>query len=197
MDSRSAIYEHGDNALEKAINVILELKKINQRLLKVPAEGMPSPHLTVSILNSGEAANVHPSKAVFWFDRRLVPGEDHDAALKEIVDVLETFKAKDPSYDYKLEITNNRPLLDIPYDDPFIQLVAKSYKEVLDKDVVIAAKPGGSDASWIRKITGMPIPNFGAANGYSEMGKPNEKIPVDRYLDFIKVYMMTVVNALK
>lgn len=42
----------------------------------------------------------------------------------------------------------------------------------------------------------MPIPNFGAANGENEMGKANEKISTQKYLDFIKVYMMTVVNAL-
>lgn len=192
----AAIYEYGDNALEKAINVIQELKRINQRLLSIPADGMPSPHLTVSVLNAGEAPNVHPSKAVFWFDRRLVPGEGHDEALREIVQVLDSFKQEDPSYEYKLEITNNRPLLDIPYNDPFIKLVAESYREVMGEDIVIAAKPGGSDASWIRKVTGIPIPNLGAANGYSEMGKPDEKIPVQRYLDFIKVYMMVVVNAL-
>ena len=116
--------------------------------------------------------------------------------MKEITDVLDALKKEDDSFDYQLTVTSRRPLLDIPKDDPFIQLVAKSYKEVMGKDVEMVAEPWGSDAAWIRKVTHMPIPNFGAANGENEMGKANEKISTQKYLDFIKVYMMTVVNAL-
>ena len=86
----------------------------------------------------------------------------------------------------------------MPNNDPFIELVKKSYKEVMGKDVKVGVGPAGSDAAWIHQVTGMPIPFFGAADDYSEfaMGKPNERIHLRNWLDFIKVYMMTVVNAM-
>ena len=193
----AVLYEFGENALQKAIRAVGKLNELNAELIKNPSvHGLPPPHLTISVLNSGKAPNVQPSEATFWFDRRLVPGEDHEEALAQIKAVLDDLKAADPAYDYEMQVTSMRPLLDVPFDDPFVKLVAEAYREVMGKDVVIAAKPGGSDASWIRKVTGIAMPNFGAANGYGEMGKPDEKIPVERYLDFIKVYMMVLVKAL-
>ena len=193
----TALLYKGKTALQKAVTAIGELEVLNSTLITRPSsKGLPPPHLTIAVMNSGKAANVYPSEATFWFDRRLVPGENHDEALKEITDVLDALKKEDDSFDYQLTVTSRRPLLDIPKDDPFIQLVAKSYKEVMGKDVEMVAEPWGSDAAWIRKVTHMPIPNFGAANGENEMGKANEKISTQKYLDFIKVYMMTVVNAL-
>ena len=66
----------------------------------------------------------------------------------------------------------------------------------MGKPVEIYRRAGGSDAANIREATGMPIPNFGIAGDIGESGEPNEKISVQGYLDFIKIYMMTVVNAL-
>ena len=124
-----------------------------------------------------------------------MPGETHEEALKEIIDALDKLKADNAAYDYTLEITNSRPFLDIPEEDPFIQLTMKSYEQIMGKPVEIYRRPGGSDAANIREATGMPILNFGIGVD-TESGTANEKVSVQGYLDFIKIYMMTVVNAL-
>lgn len=186
----------GDNALKKAIRAIEALYKIDDRLATITPENFAPPCLSVTILHAGTAGNVHPSKATFTFDRRLIPGETHEAALREITDVLDKLKQENPSYDYTLEITNNRPFLDIPEDDPFIRLTMKSYEQIMGKAVEIYRRPGGSDAANIRQETGMSIPNFGIGMDMEESGKANEKVTLQGYLDFIKIYMMTVVNAL-
>ena len=36
----------------------------------------------------------------------------------------------------------------------------------MGKDVKVAVGPAGSDAAWIHKVTGMPIPFFGAADDF-------------------------------
>lgn len=168
---------------------------MDDRLATVFPENFEQPCLSVTILHAGTAANVHPSKATFTFDRRLVPGETHEAALKEITDALDKLKEENAEYDYTLEITNSRPFLDIPVEDPFIQLTMKSYEQIMGKPVEIYRRPGGSDAANIREATGMPIPNFGIGVD-TESGKANERVEIQGYLDFIKIYMMTVVNAL-
>ena len=193
-------YRYGEDALQKAYRAIGELYKISDRLAQVPSQGdVPPPCFSISVIHSGEAANVHPSKAVFWFDRRLVPGEDHDAALKEITDTLDRLKRERLGYDYEFEVTNDRPLLDIDDEDPFIKLIQKSYEEVMGRPLKCAFRAGGSDAAWIQKETGMPIPNFSPAVcfGPEGSGGAEENISIEGYIDFIKVFMMVVVNALK
>lgn len=189
-------YAGGSDALKKAVRAIHELYKIDERLSKIQPSNFSSPCLSVTMLQAGTAPNVHPSKAVFAIDRRLVPGEHHQEALDEIVEVLEQLRKKDPSYEYQLEVTSRRPFLDIPEEDPFIKIVANSYKQIMGKPVEIYRRAGGSDAANIREVTGMPIPNFGAALDVEDSCSPSEKIDVQDYLDFIKIYMMTIVNAL-
>lgn len=186
----------GDNALKKAVRAITELYKIDERLAETEPKNFEKPCLSVTVFHAGTAANVHPAKATFAIDRRLVPGEDHEEALREIVDVLERLKEQDPAYAYELEVTSKRPFLDIPEDDPFISLLLRSYEQVMGRPTEVYRRSGGSDAANIREATGMPMPNFGIANDVDDSGSPNEKISVQGYLDFIKVYMMAVVNAL-
>lgn len=195
----TALLYDGETCIQKATKAIQELYKLNDELTSRPvADNVPPPHLTIALINGGTAANVYPSKVTFWFDRRLIPGETHDQALKEITDRLDALKAQDPSYEYDLIVTSRRPILDIPYNDPFIELAKRSYKEIMGKDVRVAVCPGGSDAAWIYKVTKTPMPHYGGAEEFSdwEMAKPNERISLNAYFNFIKVYMMTVVNAL-
>ncbi len=189
-------YEFGENALQKAMRAIDALNKINDRLSKIHVEGLPPPCFTVSVLNAGEVANVHPSKAVFWYDRRLVPGENHEDALAEIVGILDDLKAKDPSYVYELEVTSKRPLLEIPEDEPYLKTLVECFREIMGRDPIVRKSPGGSDASWIQKTTGMPIPLFSAAEGWSQMGKADEKIELKPWFEMIKVYMLVLVRTL-
>lgn len=70
--------------------------------------------------------------------------------------------------------------------------------EIMGKDARVAVCPGGSDAACIYKVTKTPMPHYGGAEEFSDwaMAKPNERISLNAYFNFIKVYMMTVVNAL-
>ena len=120
----TALLYDGETCIQKAVRAISELYKLNNELIKRPVGvNVPPPHLTIAVINGGTAANVFPSKVTFWFDRRLIPGEKHDVALKEITDVLDNLKAKDPAYEYQIQVTSKRPLLEVPNDDPFIELV--------------------------------------------------------------------------
>lgn len=193
----STVYPYGADALEKAVRVLTELYKIRDRLYARPDPvGYPKAVLSMAVLHAGEVANVHPSEATFWFDRRFNPGEDHDSALKEIVDVLESFKAKDPSYDYEMVVTNDRPILDVKADNPYLDIIQEAYTEVMGHPVEITTRQGGSDAGNINSANGLPIPNFGFADE-TVSGIADENFKISDYLDSIKVYMNIVAHCLK
>ena len=195
----TALLYDGETCIQKAIRAINALYALNDELVRRPPPGnVPPPHLTVGLFNGGTAANVYPSKACFWFDRRLVPGETHEGALKEITGALDALRDAREGYGYELVVTSRRPLLEIPDDEPYLALIKEAYREVTGTEVVQDTGPAGSDAAWIQKSTGTPIPFFGGANDFSEWGsgKPNERISLESYLTFIKVYMAVVVKAM-
>lgn len=195
----TALLYEGKTCIQKACDAIEALYQLNSQLIQRPvADNVPPPHLSIAVINGGTAANVFPSKTTFWFDRRLIPGENHDQALKEITDVLDQLKDKDASYEYQINVTSRRPLLDVDFNDPCVELIKRSYREIMGKDVKVAVGAGACDASWIQKVVGTPMPFFGGAEDFAEcaMAKPNERILLKTYYDFIKIYMMSVVNAL-
>ena len=191
-------YPFGENALQKAVRAYIELNKINDRLSKIHVEGLPSPRLVIAVLNAGEVANVHPSKATFWFDRRLVPGvdgENHDAAIAEIRSVLDKLKTEHAGYDYDMVVTSRRPVLQEPRDKTFMEIVQKSYEEIMGKPLPALPWEGACDAAWIQQENATDLLVISPAK-WEDMASPNEKLDIEDYLAYIKVFMRTLVNAL-
>ena len=189
-------YKFGLNAIQKAVRAIMKLEAIIDRLKLECANAEPTPVMTLSVINGGTAPNCAPSDATFWFDRRLSCDENHETALAEITAILDDLKAKDPTFEYELTVTSARPPLDIPADDPFIRLLQDAYESIHGRRPEAITGIGASDGTYVRNATGMPIPDFGVDGRISQIGKPNENVGLQDYLDFIKVYMLSVVNAL-
>ena len=188
-------YRLGIDAIEKAQRVLGPIYELARRveMTKSPAYG--SPCLSVTKINAGDSPNVHPTGCTFWIDRRLIPGETHEAALKEITTILDDFKAKDGAFTYRLEVTSDRPILDIAEDDPHIVRLQAARQAIKGDFAPIYYMPGGSDAATIWKAHHYPIPNFGPGLLLEDCGVANEKLSVEDYLDFVKIYMLSVVSA--
>lgn len=185
------------DALEKAIAAINRLYALDAELNQIQT---PSgcPCLSVTTLHAGNTPNVQPGFAEFIVDRRLAPGEYLPEALEQILAIFEDLKAQNPEYEYTYELLSDRDVLDIPADDPFVQLACRSYEQIVGKPAQLYQRPGGSDAATLRSAYGISMPNWGAAADFGEYGSggTKERINIQDYLDSIKYYMMTVVNAL-
>lgn len=201
----SAMHHHAGSphpstdALEKAVAAINRLYALDAELTKTVDEYGNHPScLSITVLKAGNTPNVQPGYAEFIVDRRLDLDESVEFGLAQILEIFDDLKAKDPEYEYTYEILSDRAVLIIPEDDPFIQLIARSYEEIMGKKAELYVRSGGSDAATLRAAYGIVMPNFGAATDTDEFGSgtPNERIKLDDYIDSIKYYMMTVVNAL-
>lgn len=186
------------DALQKAVTAINRFYELDKQLQQTVMDHNESPCLSITTIEAGSSPNVQPAQAVFTIDRRICPGEKFEDAYEQIIRVFEDLKAVDPEYDYQIELLSDRPTLEIPEDDPFIKTCQKSYEQIMGKPLELYRRSGGSDAATIRQAHGISIPNWGAATDIDEWGagSPKERINLSDYLDSIKYYMMTVVNAL-
>ena len=137
-------------------------------------------------------------------DRRVGMDEDWDKVKKQIFDIFDDLKAKDPEYDYTYELISDRPLLKVPADHSFIAACLKSYEQIMGKPGKMYTRSGGSDAASLNNAYGIAMPNWGAAPDFNDKGEadaygsgtPNERLDLEQYLNSIKYYMMTVVNTM-
>lgn len=193
------------DALKKAVTAINKLYAIDDTLHdRVDEFGSVTRCLSVTVLNAGNTPNIQPSLAEFIVDRRIDMEEDMDAVRNQLLGVFEELKANDPDYAYTYEVLSDRPLLNVPEDHPFVKIACDSYEQIMGKPAKIYTRCGGSDAASLFDAYGLAIPNWGAAPDFDEngianeygSGTPNERLCLKDYLDSIKYYMMTVVNAL-
>lgn len=185
----------GVDALEKSIRAVQALYELGERIKERSVQGWGSPTLSVTTLHAGTATNVLADRSTFSIDRRLVPGESHEAVEAEILDVLEMQKNKDPDFRYIREIISDRPALDVPPDSGIVKVIEKVYEDLQGKPVEKMTARWGSDAANIMKATGMPMPVLGPGRG-EEAATANEKVSIENYLASVEIYALTAARML-
>ena len=93
----SAMSHLGENAVEKAsllVTALLELKdRVSRRRSGVPVHpntglGKMEARLNINMVRGGLKANIIPDECLITIDRRLIPEENIEDAMKEVTDTL-------------------------------------------------------------------------------------------------------------
>jgi acetylornithine deacetylase len=146
----------GVNAIAAASRAVLALQdELFPRLL-ARAHPLAGPALiTAAVIRGGVAANLVPEWAELTVDRRLSPGEDHEAALAEIDAILAPLaRAGD-------DLVRNAPDtylpgVETPADHPLVTGVEAACAAVLGRPATAGGVPYGTDASYLSGVGGIP-----------------------------------------
>ena len=77
-----------------------------------------------------------------------------------------------------------------------MEIARKSHEDVTGEYGKLYKRPCFSDAPHIVEATGMAMPNYGPGLEWVDMCAQDEKVSLDTYCKFIKIYMMMVLRAL-
>ena len=186
---------NGINAVVKAARFINKLDtELCPKLEKRTHPYLPHSTLNVAKIHGGCKENVVPEYAEVTFDRRIVPGETLEGAIKEITDILDKLKAEDPfdyslRYEYKSGVPTNTPA-----EAPLVKIMLKVREEVTGVSTEPTGYRQGSDARWFAE-DGIPIAIFGPSDpavGHA----PNERISIEQLVEAAKVYAITAMRTL-
>ena len=184
------------DALTKSIHAIEKLYNLAEQIKQRYNEEMGVwSLLSITMMESGNTSNMYPSKSSFVIDRRLLPGESLDQAHAEIHEVLDKLKSNNPLYEYNYEIWGEYPALFVDENEEIVRIAMEAYNVITGENTAIYKRGGASDASDIVEGAHIPMPNFGAGNDVEESTSENEKLFLEDYYTFIKVYMMMIVKA--
>lgn len=194
----SVPHPEGVDALEKTVNAAAALMALGRRINRYSEELGAWSKLSVTMLESGNTVNMYPSEGHLVIDRRLVPGETLAEGHRQIREALDGLRRAHPQqdYSYEYEVLGEYPCLVVDENEPIVRMCLEAYHEVTGKQSSTYKCSGASDASDIVEKAGFPMPLFWAPNGYEEATKENEKVLLEDYFTFIKVYMRLLVKAL-
>jgi acetylornithine deacetylase/succinyl-diaminopimelate desuccinylase-like protein len=177
----------GVNAISAASRVVASLEEHLLPRLKARAHPLAGPALlTPAVIHGGVAPNVVPNHCRLSLDRRLAPGENPDAALAEIDELLEGLRKRGD------RITRESPWLlleavETPADHPVVRLAEESVEAALGRPVTAGGVPYGTDASNLSGVGGIPCVVLGPGS-IDQAHTDDEWVPLEEIRRAAAVY---------
>jgi acetylornithine deacetylase len=151
--------EHGINAIYRMGRVLGVIEEYTRILRSTQYDArLGSPTLSVGRIDGGVSVNTVPDDCVIEIDRRLLPGEKPDEAVRD----FDEFLQRHPSIDFPFTrepVWLSCPPLKPSGSGPITQALGRAIDAVVGKHSVHAV-PFGTDASTIAEA-GIPAVVFG------------------------------------
>jgi acetylornithine deacetylase len=153
-------YDIGVDAITHAGLVLTELDKLERTRddgLRHPLLGRGSLH--ASIIRGGVGMSTYPEECVLSIERRTLPGETADDAVREIENACAAVRARDPRLAVRISRTTSQLPSDVPTDSPIV-IRMKRALEAEKVPVRIEGMSAWTDAALLN-AAGVPTICFG------------------------------------
>ena len=153
-------YDIGVDAITHAGLVLAELEKLEhtrEHGKRHPLLGRGSLH--ASVIRGGVGMSTYPEECVLSIERRTLPGETADTAVKEVEAACAAVRARDPRLDASITQTTSQLPSDVPSDAPIVRRL----QHALEREHVPVSIEGMSawtDAALLN-AAGIPTICFG------------------------------------
>lgn len=186
----------GVNAIYKMAQVLITIRAYHDELSARTHPLTGSASITVSMIHGGEQPNVIPDRCEALLDRRLVPGEREEEALREINDLLDQAMTRDP--DMKIVIDHLIPTTggpcEIPPDSSIVKLLCEAVFTASGRRPHLKGLSGACDMVHLINA-GIPTAVFGPGNP-SQAHKPDEHIRIDELITGARSYALFALRYL-
>jgi succinyl-diaminopimelate desuccinylase len=151
----------GVNALEEMVPIINELlalkAEVEKRESKIPTfplPGAPSIQLTpmfnLSVIRGGAKPNITPGECTLVVNRRYIPEETYEDAIKEIEEAVARGKAKSKLIDVKVRPVRDYPPVVFDVESPHMNKMIEARRAVHDYgDFLIGGMGGSTDMGCV------------------------------------------------
>jgi len=175
----------GANALQAAARMISGLEKLTFKA-RHPLFEIPTPSLSVTMIQAGTKINIIPERCVFAIDRRMIPGETSESVRQEIEEVLQ--KGLSEGISTEVRITNEGwdPYALNP-DSPLVKGLSRAIKEAGGETPKLKGKAGCPDASHLVHKAQIPSVCFGP--GLEDTAHTaNGRVALEKVVQAAKIY---------
>lgn len=143
--------------------------------------------------------NVIPTDAYMTLDIRTIPGQDHDAVVRQVQGILDRlakqYRDGDDRFDARLEVLDSRPYTVTSKDEPVVKALAKAYTKIMDQEPIYNGVPGATDGTFLAVEKGIPVIVTGA--GDREVPhQVDEWCEIDDIIETAKMYILAALYYL-
>ena len=180
----------GINAVHNAARAIIALDRLEfpdrDELFEVP-----NGSVSVTMIQGGTKINTLADRCTISIDRRMMPSHDVEEALEQIRQTVAG--SLEEGADFDMKVLKVWPPVMMDPDHILVKTVADAFESVHGFRPKIRAKAGGTDASVIKGMLGVPIVLHGPAV-LIESIMANEYVNVDELVNASQVYTLATLK---
>jgi acetylornithine deacetylase/succinyl-diaminopimelate desuccinylase-like protein len=180
---------------EQGVNAVDGFRRVMERLDRLPLKAghrdLGNPTLTVTQVTSGpDISHTIPDVCRAVLDRRLLPGEDPDAAFREIQDALQDLRG------WSIKITRGAFMYpsEVGRDAAVVASIDSASRELTKKQSELFYSPAALDAGFLNR-NGIETIMFGPGD-LRLAHTDQEAVPLQDVRDAAKIYAATALQFL-
>ncbi|MFF2286721.1 peptidase [Peribacillus butanolivorans] len=192
----------GVSAIDKAISVMLEIKKLEQERNESLRHSLyknvtiPIP-INIGSIQSGNWPSSVPDTAVLEGRFGIAPTETMEAAQRSLMQCIEALNQTDAWFKEKpieLEWFGARWLPgSLELEHPLMKTLGAYYEKVMGEQPLVEASPWATDGGYLSSVGLTPVVVFGP--GETKLAHDsNEYIEVDKMMDVAKIIALTIIE---
>lgn len=189
--AHGALPWEGVNAIEGMARVITALQhELWPRLAERRHPYFAPASATISLIEGGVKTNVVPDRCSIYIDRRLIPGEEPDAALQEVRRVAERAVAAVPGLRVVVEAAPEWPgrkAIVQPEDSPLVRTMV-AVNQYLGLDTTLTGFSMGTDGRFFA-ARGYPTIIYGPGDPRIAH-QPDEWVAIDELVQCARAYAL-------
>ena len=178
----------GINAISKMATLLTRLEADQlQKFAHRRHPLTPPPSINFGTITGGVKSNMVADICKVSIDRRTLPNEKTETALKEIQEVIETLAKDDPEFNARVQVLRTGSPIDTPLNSPLVR-----YAQHACSLLGLPAKPVGyAQASDGRFFAEKGIPTILIGPGKaSQAHTMNESIEIDQVIEASRLYAL-------
>jgi acetylornithine deacetylase/succinyl-diaminopimelate desuccinylase-like protein len=180
---------------EKGLNAVEGFRRVMECLDRLPLRtghhGLGNATLTVTQVSSGpDISHTIPDVCRAMLDRRLLPGEDPDAAFREIQDALRDLP------DWSIEVRRGAFMYpsEVSEDGPLVAAISSATREMSKRESELIYSPAALDAGFLNR-SGIETIMFGPGD-LRLAHIDHDVVPLCEVRDAAKIYAATALQLL-
>lgn len=183
----------GNNAIMMMVALLSGLEQLGMPTQEHPLLGKATRN--VGTIQGGLRTNVVPERCVATVDQRSLPGQDHQAAVEQVEQVLEQLRRRQPGFQATVKVVSDLAPVETPPDDPIVQQFCDVVGEIIGTRPMPRGVPYTTDAPFLVPVLNAPMIICGPGDpGLAH--QPDEHVEVRRLVDSAKILTLVAARLL-
>lgn len=186
----------GRNAIYGAARVIESLRAWNDELAERPHPLVGPATWSVGIVSGGQGTAIVPASCRVQADRRLLPGEDQETVLADVVARLAGLGLEQDGLRTEVVMPMSMPGFETAVDTEFVRCVDRALGDSGGPGLPLGGWTAACDGGYLSRDLGVPTVVLGPGSVNDQAHRPDESVPVADLMTAARTYVRLAARLL-